>query len=83
MALDGMGTEAAAPPPELAGSGAVFDRIQCLARALFPGRDSHQAAQYALAGVDNFVAKPIEAARLDAVIEAALTRAEEARWAAA
>src|SRR5262249_27750294 len=28
------------PPPELAGSGHVFDRIQRLAKALFPGCDS-------------------------------------------
>jgi CheY-like chemotaxis protein len=51
--------------------------------ALTANAMAHQVAEYAQAGMDDFVAKPIEAARLYAVIEAALARAEEAASAAA
>jgi PAS domain S-box-containing protein len=51
--------------------------------ALTANAMAHQVAEYAQAGMDDFVAKPIEAARLYAVIDAALVRAEEARSAAA
>jgi PAS domain S-box-containing protein len=51
--------------------------------ALTANAMAHQVAEYAQAGMDDYVAKPIEAARLYAVIEAALSRAEDARSAAA
>jgi PAS domain S-box-containing protein len=51
--------------------------------ALTANAMAHQVAEYAQAGMDDFVAKPIEAGRLYAVIEAALARAEEAASAAA
>ena len=51
--------------------------------ALTANAMAHQVAEYAQVGMDDFVAKPIEAARLYAVIEAALARAEELGSAAA
>jgi signal transduction histidine kinase/ActR/RegA family two-component response regulator len=51
--------------------------------ALTANAMAHQVAEYVQSGMDDFVAKPIEAARLYAVIEAALARADEARSAAA
>jgi len=51
--------------------------------ALTANAMAHQVAEYTQAGMDDFVAKPIEAARLYAVIETALAKAEEAASAAA
>ncbi|MFL5296534.1 MAG: ATP-binding protein [Phenylobacterium sp.] len=73
--------------PTAAGMIRARERAERRARtpivALTANAMAHQVAEYVQAGMDDFVAKPIEAARLYAVIEAALTRAEEARSAAA
>jgi PAS domain S-box-containing protein len=46
--------------------------------ALTANAMAHQVSEYLQSGMDDFVAKPIEAGRLYAVIEAALARAAEA-----
>ena len=46
--------------------------------ALTANAMAHQVSEYMQAGMDDFVAKPIETGRLYAVIEAALERAAEA-----
>ncbi len=51
--------------------------------ALTANAMAHQVSEYMQAGMDDFVAKPIEAGRLYAVIEAALERAAEAAAATA
>jgi signal transduction histidine kinase/ActR/RegA family two-component response regulator len=51
--------------------------------ALTANAMAHQVAEYVEAGMDDFVAKPIEAARLFAAIEAALTARRKAVAAAA
>jgi CheY-like chemotaxis protein len=51
--------------------------------ALTANAMSHQVAEYLQSGMDDFVAKPIEAGRLYAVIQSALDKAQDARDAAA
>jgi PAS domain S-box-containing protein len=51
--------------------------------ALTANAMSHQVSEYLQAGMDDFVAKPIEARRLYAVIQAAVDRAEDQQAAAA
>ncbi|MGA0606753.1 ATP-binding protein [Phenylobacterium sp. VNQ135] len=51
--------------------------------ALTANAMSHQVAEYLEAGMDGYVAKPIEAARLYEALEAALEKSEAARSAAA
>jgi CheY-like chemotaxis protein len=51
--------------------------------ALTANAMAHQVAEYAQAGMDDFVAKPIEAGRLYAVIQAALERVQDSRAIAA
>jgi CheY-like chemotaxis protein len=51
--------------------------------ALTANAMSHQVAEYLRSGMDDFVAKPIEAARLYEVIQRALEKAEIAQGTAA
>ena len=51
--------------------------------ALTANAMAHQVAEYAQAGMDDFVAKPIEAGRLYAVIQAALEKVQDSRATAA
>jgi FixJ family two-component response regulator len=44
---------------------------------------AHQVLEYKSAGMDDFVAKPIEAARLYAVVQSALDTAQDRRATAA
>ena len=51
--------------------------------ALTANAMAHQVAEYLRSGMDDFVAKPIEAGRLYAVVQSALEKVQETQASAA